>query len=396
MTAYLAERTQYLVRSVIQRVAGLAREYGALNLAEGFPDFPAPESLVEEACKALRDGVNQYFPADGDPLLKQAIVADYARRYGLHYCEKQHLVITSGATQATASTIQALVNPGDEVIVFQPFYENYIPNILFAGGIPKILSLEPPLWRLPLERLSQAVSSKTKLMILNTPHNPTGHVMDAEERSFIQALAMRFPFRILVDEVYEFLTYEGHRHEPLACLEGLESRVVTVSAVSKRYNVTGWRVGWALTKDIALMRAIQTVNDYMTAGAPSPLQRACVHALTWDMAYDDALHAPIHRNRLWVKEALPHLGLSSSEVPLEGSYFAFLPVAGWGFQHDMEAVEALIQKAGVGLVPGASFFHPKGVHAPTTPYVRFTYSKQASTVREALSRVAKFIASRDV
>ncbi|MFM7469172.1 MAG: pyridoxal phosphate-dependent aminotransferase [Vampirovibrionales bacterium] len=388
---YPAERTQYLVRSVIQQVAGLAREHGALNLAEGFPDFPAPQVLVEEACKALRDGVNQYFPADGDPLLKQAIVEDYHRRYGLEYCAKRHLVVTSGATQATASTIQALVNPGDEVIVFQPFYENYIPNILFAGGIPKVLSLEPPLWRLPFEQLVGAVSAKTKLLILNTPHNPTGHVLSIEECRFIASLAAHFQFRVLVDEVYEFLTHDGLCHLPLASFEGLAHRVVTVSAVSKRYNVTGWRVGWALTKDERLMQAIQTVNDYMTAGAPSPLQRACVKALTWSFQEDRALHDPVRSNLQLLKEALPLLGLSPSEVCLEGSYFAFMPVDGWGFSQDMQAVEALIRQAGVGVVPGLSFFHPKGVRPTAQPYIRFTYSKQQATVQEALVRMMTLV-----
>lgn len=383
----MARRLSGLGRSVIQGVTVLARELGALNLAEGFPDFDAPPSVVAAAQQAMAEGINQYFPSDGDPLLKQAVVAAYQTQYGLTYDPRAEVTMTCGATEAIAATVLSLVNPGDEVIIFEPFFEIYPPAVAFAGGIPRYVPLEPGTWRLDEGALAAAFNANTKLVILNTPHNPTGRVFTRDELMAVARLCQHWGVPVLMDEVYDLLTYDGAEHVSMASLPGMRPWTITVGALSKRYNVTGWRVGWALAP-AAIASGIQKVNDYLTAGPASPLQRGAVGALTAGAEFIEAVRAPFVENRRTLIEGLRGLGYSPEETRSEGTYFVYTPVAPLGFQDDLTCAETLIREAGVAIVPCRGCFqNPQGGQLQT---IRWTFSKRPETMRQALDQLQRW------
>ncbi|MGD2068736.1 MAG: aminotransferase class I/II-fold pyridoxal phosphate-dependent enzyme, partial [Gemmatimonadota bacterium] len=272
-----ARRTHGFSESVIREMTRVANLHGAVNLAQGFPDFPAPDLLKEAACRAVRADVNQYAITWGAPALREALVTKYARWYGLEVDGDRELTVTCGATEAMAAVLMATVEPGDEVVVLEPFYENYGPDAILSGATPVFLPLEPPDYRLDGDRLRSVVTERTRAIVLNTPNNPTGRVFDEEELGAVAAVCRERDVLTVTDEIYEHIVYEG-AHRCLATFDGMRDRTVVVSGASKTFSVTGWRIGWIVAPP-DLTGAIRKVHDFLTVGAPAPLQEPCAVAI---------------------------------------------------------------------------------------------------------------------
>jgi aspartate/methionine/tyrosine aminotransferase len=272
-----ARRTQVFTESVIREMTRVAQVHGALNLAQGFPDFPSPEVLKEAACQAIRDDINQYAVTWGAPRLRDAIVSKYLRRYGMQIEGDREITVTCGATEAMAAVMLAVIDPGDEVIVMEPFYENYGPDAILCEAVPVYLTLEPPDYALDLDQLRSLISPRTRAIVINTPNNPTGRVFSREELEGVAAICREHDLLAITDEIYEHIIYEGE-HVPLAALEGMRERTIVISGFSKTFSVTGWRVGTIIAPP-DLTNAIRKVHDFLTVGAPAPLQEACAVGL---------------------------------------------------------------------------------------------------------------------
>ena len=268
-----ARRTHGFTESVIREMTRVAREHGAVNLAQGFPDFPAPAVLKEAACQAIRDDVNQYAITWGAPRFREALERKYRDWYGMEVDGARELTVTCGATEAMVAVMLSIVDPGDQVIVLEPFYENYGPDAILSDARPVFLPLEAPGYRLDPDRLRSLVTERTRAIVLNTPNNPTGRVFDAEEMEAVAEICRSRGILAITDEIYEHILYEG-RHVPLATLDGMRERTITISGVSKTFSVTGWRIGTILAPP-ELTGAIRKVHDFLTVGAPAPLQEAC-------------------------------------------------------------------------------------------------------------------------
>src|SRR5918995_6307654 len=275
--------TQF-TESVIREMTRLNQQYGGVNLSQGFPDFAAPEAVKEAAVAAIRADINQYAVTWGTRAFREAIAREFTRRYGPAIDADQQVTVCCGATEAMMATRTAIIDPGDEVIVFEPFYENYGPDAILSGATPRYVTLREPDWSFDPDELAGAFNDKTKAIILNTPNNPTGKVFSREELETIAALCRKWDAVAISDEIYEHIIYDGRQHVPIATLEGMADRTVTINSLSKTYSVTGWRVGWAISPP-SLTRAIRKVHDFLTVGAPAPLQEAGVAALAVPDSY---------------------------------------------------------------------------------------------------------------
>ena len=383
-----AERVSLFTESVIREMTRLAEDHAAINLAQGFPDFDAPEELKEAARRAIRDGYNQYPVTWGSPRLREAIAAKYARFGWPGLDPDEEIVVTCGSTEAMAASFLALVEPGDEVILFEPFYENYGPDAFLSGAVPRVVPLRPPDWRLDLDRLAVVAGPSTRAIVLTTPHNPTGRVFDEREIRGIAELAVDRDLLVFTDEIYEHIVFDGHRHQSIALLPGMRERTVTVSALSKTYSVTGWRVGWAIAPP-ALMAAIRKVHDFLTVAAPAPLQEAGVVALDLPEGYYRDLAAGYQARRdLFLEQAA---GTAFRMHPPQGAYYVMAGVATLrsrlGLDDDVALCRRLAVEAGVAAVPGSSFFaDPRDGR----DLIRFAFPKRPETLREAASRLRRF------
>jgi aspartate/methionine/tyrosine aminotransferase len=267
-----ALRTKTFGESVIRAMTRLANQHGAVNLSQGFPDFPMPEAMKEAAVEAIRNDINQYATTWGSKVLRDAIVGKYSQRYGMTVDPEREITVACGATEATASVFLALFDPGDEVIIFEPFYENYGPDAILCEATPVFVPLRPPKWEFDLDALKKAITGKTRAIVLNSPHNPTGHVFSREEMEAIAALAIEHDLLVLTDDPYEYIIFEG-THIPIATLPGMRDRTITISSLSKTFSITGWRLGYAIASP-ERTDAIRKVHDFLTVGAPAPLQHA--------------------------------------------------------------------------------------------------------------------------
>ena len=366
----------------------LAREHDSLNLAQGFPNFPAPDALKEAAVRAIRADINQYAITWGAQRLRRALAQTYARRYGLDADPEREITVTCGATEAMIATLLALVNPADEVIVFEPFYENYGPDTILADARPVYVPLEPGR-PLDLERLAAAFSSRTRAVVVNTPSNPSGRVLTRQELEAIRDLCVAHDALAVTDEIYEHIRYTGE-HVTIATLPGMRERTVTISGASKTYSVTGWRVGWIIAP-AELTDAIRKVHDFLTVGAPAPLQEGVAVALeTLDQEFYDRLAAGYRARRDLLHGALADAGFRA--VSPEGSYYIladFSPLqeaaAGSGAPLDDTAFAVwLSREVGVTPVPGSSFFREGGAGRSL---VRFVFCKTEDVLQEAARRL---------
>lgn len=373
--------------SVIREMTRMALQFDAVNLAQGFPNFPCPPELKQAACEAIQADINQYSLTWGDRLFRQA-VAEKVRWYlGLEINPEQQITVTCGATEAMVATMLATVDPGDEVIMFEPHYENYGPDTVLASASPRYVMLHPPDWTFDETELRQAFNSKTKAIIINTPHNPTGKVFSYQELALIAELCHKWDVLAFTDEIYEHILYDGATHVAMATLPGMASRTVTINSLSKTYSVTGWRVGYVLASP-ELTRAIRKVHDFLTVGAPAPLQRAGVTALQLPISYYEELAKLYQEKRESILRILDQVNIQYF-VP-QGAYYVFASIPGFSNQTDIEFTNYLIKQIGVAVVPGSSFFcRPEDGHQ----FIRFCFSKTTETLEAARERLLKLAPS---
>ena len=377
-----ARRTHGFRESVIRGMTRLAREYDSLNLAQGFPNFPAPELLKTAAAQAIHDDINQYAITWGAGRLRRALAASYARRYGLEADPEREITVTCGATEAMISTLLAVVDPGDEVIVFEPFYENYGPDTILADARPVYVPLEPG-QPLDLDRLAAAFTPRTRAIVVNTPSNPAGRVLSRPELEAIARLCREHDVLAVTDEIYEHIRYRGE-HVPIATLPEMRGRTVTISGASKTFGVTGWRVGWIIAPAV-LTDAIRKVHDFLTVGAPAPLQEGVAAALEQldDEFYRD-LAQGYQRRRDTLHSALVGAGFRCT--PPEGAYYILADYSAVSDLADDTAFAVwLSREVGVTPVPGSSFFREGG---GGRSMVRFVFCKTDDVLAEAARRLA--------
>ncbi len=371
--------------SVIRDMTRLADLHGAINLGQGFPDFPAPEAVKLAAMRAIEDDHNQYPVTWGVPAFRDAIAAKYLRDYGMSVDPDTEICVTCGSTEAMAAAMLGLLDPGDEVVMFEPFYENYGPDAILTGALPRTVTLRPPGWTLDEAELRDAFTDRTRAVVINTPNNPTGKVFTREELTAIGQLCERFDAIVITDEIYEHITYDGVRHVPMATVPGMEDRTVTISALSKTYSVTGWRVGWAVAA-APLMAGIRPVHDFLTVAAPAPLQIAGITALALPTAYYEESRAAYAERREVMMRILAETGFEASAPA--GAYYVMADATHLGSGDDVETAHHLVEHVGIGTVPGSSFFHDPSLGAHL---LRFAFCKRVETLLAAEARLRTLV-----
>ena len=383
MSVRPSDKAARFTESVIREMTRLAQLHGAVNLSQGFPDFPAPEVVKEAARRAVASDINQYAITWGARSLRQAIAVKFERLYGLAVDPEREVTVTCGSTEAMIAALLAVLDPGDEVVVFEPFYENYGPDAILSGAQPRFVRLRPPDWSFDADELARAFSAKTRAVIVNTPNNPTGKVFTRAELETIAGLCRRHDALAITDEIYEHILYDGAVHVPMATLPGMAERTITINGMSKTYSVTGWRVGWAVAPPV-LTSAIRKVHDFLTVGAAAPLQEAGAVALALPEGYyrELAQAYTVRRGRLLA--ILERAGLRPYRPA--GAYYVMTETAGLGWDDDVAFARHLIETVGVAVVPGSSFYQDP---ADGRCQVRFAFCKKEETLAEAERRLAK-------
>ncbi len=379
----LADRVGHFSESVIREMTRLANQFGALNLGQGMPDFETPQELKDFACESIQSGFNQYAITWGAPALRQAIAAKAKSFNGIDCDADQNVTVCCGATECMMATMLALVNPGDEVIIFQPYYENYGPDAIISGAKPVWINLRPPEWKFDPDELRRAFSNKTKAIIVNTPNNPTGHIFTRDELTLISELCQRYGAYALTDEIYEYIRYTDAPHISLATLPGMADRTVTISGLSKTFSITGWRLGYCIASK-ELTNGIRKAHDFLTVGAPHPLQMAGAKALGLPSSYYDHLRTDYKRRRDILVPYLRCSGLTVYEP--EGAYYVMTDISRLGWKDDTEFVKTMIRGIGVSAVPGSSFYSPKDLGKSM---VRFMFAKRDETLHQAGVKLQK-------
>ena len=372
-------RADTFTESVIREMTRLALQHNAINLAQGFPDFPCPAELKVAACDAVSNDYNQYAITWGAKDLRTALAERVKQYNGLAFDPEAEITVTCGSTEAMMASMLATIQPGDEVIVPEPFYENYGPDTQISGAVPRYVRLEDD-FSINEEVWKAAFSKKSRAIILNTPNNPTGKVFTRAELQFIADLCIDHNMVAITDEIYEHILYDGKKHISIGTLEGMRDRTITIGSFSKTYSVTGWRVGYALAgKEISAR--LRKIHDFLTVGAPAPLQQACVAALRLPESYYRGLAADYDRKRRILYDGLIKAGFSC-RLP-EGAYYIFTDIAEFGMT-DVEFAHHLVTECGVAAVPGSSFYHDGG-----ETKLRFTFSKKDETLVEACQRLER-------
>jgi aspartate/methionine/tyrosine aminotransferase len=390
---FLSDKVECFTESVIREMTRQAMIHGAVNLAQGFPDFPAPAEIKRAAQEAVASDVNQYAITWGAKNLRNAIARQMKVWQNIHFDPEREVTVCCGSTEAMISTLLAVCNAGDEVVIFEPFYENYGPDSVLSGAKPKFVKLRPPQedggeWTFDEKELRQAFAKHTKAIILNTPNNPTGKVFTRAELELIRDLCVEFDVLAITDEIYEHILYDGTEHISIASLEGMRDRTVTINGMSKTYSVTGWRVGWAVAPE-KLTNAIRKVHDFLTVGAPAPLQEAGASALSLPPAYYEKLAEGYRVRRDHLMPALTAAGFKCFRP--RGAYYVMTDISAFGFQDDVSFARYLVQEIGVAAVPGSSFYRdPKD----GAGQVRFAFCKKPETLDEAARRLSKLHAQK--
>lgn len=387
----LSRITETFTESVIREMTRICDAAGGYNLSQGFPDFEIDPRLKELAVRAISDGWNQYPVTFGEPELREAI-SRKACRYNRIKCDPDRdITVACGATEAMMASLMAIINPGDEIVVFEPYYENYGPDSILSGATPRFVTLHAPDWSFEPEELEAAFSDNTKAIVINTPNNPTGKVFSRQELEFIAELCRRYDCYAVTDEIYEHIIYDGAQHISIGSLPGMENRTITINSVSKTYSVTGWRVGWAIAS-AEITGRIRKVHDFLTVGAPTPLQHAAAAALDFDDAYYDGLRKHYEEARIFLYDTLKENGLEPS-MP-NGAYYIICNcgelMEKLDCGNDFEFSRKLIDLTGVASVPGSSFYSKPG---DGREQVRFCFCKKWETmhaVRDRLSILRRF------
>jgi len=376
-------KAEQFTESVIREMTRQANLYGAINLSQGFPDFSAPEEIKLAACDAIMADVNQYAITWGAKRFRDAIAEKSSWYLGLEVDPEREITVTCGSTEAMIAALMAIVNPGDEVIVFEPFYENYGPDAILSGATPRYVTLHAPDWSFDPNELAAAFNDNTKAIIINTPNNPTGKVFSREELQTIANLCHKWNAIAITDEIYEHILFNDKKHIAMATLDGMRERTITINGLSKTYSVTGWRVGYTIGPP-EITQAIRKVHDFLTVGAAAPLQEAGVRALKLPRSYYDNLQSDyaVRRNRLL--PVLKEAGFRCFDP--DGAYYVMTDISAFGYADDVEFSRFLVKDVGVAVVPGSSFYH---VPALGRSQVRFTFCKRDETLTAAEERLQK-------
>ncbi len=379
-----SRRVAKFTESVIREMTRLCQTSGAINLAQGFPDFDPPVAMRRAAAQAVRQGYNQYSTTHGSIRLRQAI-AQKVRTYNHIPCNAEdNITVTCGTTEGMIAALLALLNRGDEVVIPEPFYENYGPDSILSGAKCRYVELDEPSFRIDEENLKQAFSRKTKAVIVNTPHNPTGRVLTRQELELIRDLCRDYDAFAITDEIYEHIIYADRRHVSIASLDGMSNRTITISGFSKTYSATGWRVGYIVAPK-KLTGEIRKVHDFLTVCAPTPLQEACIAALKLPSSYYENLRKLYNTSRSLLLQALEEASFTCTSP--EGAYYVWTDIRHTGFRDDRILARHLVSRVGVGSVPGSSFYHRPSRGRLN---LRFSFSKKPETIRKAAARLAKF------
>jgi aminotransferase len=389
----ISQKAQQFTESVIRDMTRQAIQHNAVNLAQGFPDFAAPEAIKRAAQDAIEADVNQYAITWGAKNFRSAIAQKFLDWQRLEIDPEREITVCCGSTEAMIASLLALANPGDEVIVFEPFYENYGPDAILSGAIPRYVTLHPPAgsttdWHFDPAELRAAFNTRTRAIIINTPHNPTGKLFTRAELELIRDLCVEFDTIAITDEIYEHILYDGSEHVSIVTLDGMRERTVTINSLSKTYSVTGWRVGWAIAPPV-LTSAIRKVHDFLTVGAAAPLQAAGAAALSLPRSYYDELVAKYVQRRDLLLSALRQIGFQAYAP--RGAYYIITDISGFNAGDDRTFARKLVQEIGVATVPGSSFYKQakNGAHQ-----IRFAFCKQIETLERAIENLQKLRSSQ--
>jgi aminotransferase len=383
----VSQKAERFTESVIREMTREAMKHGAVNLSQGFPDFPAPEDVKRAAAEAIADDVNQYAITWGAKDFRDAIAEKTKWYLGLDVDPETEITVTCGSTEGMIAAMMATVDPGEEVVVFEPFYENYAPDAVLSGATPRYVSLRAPDWTFDPEELRAAFNPRTKAVILCNPNNPTGKVFTREEMEFVASLCREFDALCFTDEIYEHILYPREDREvghiSMAQLEGMRERTVVVNSMSKTYSVTGWRVGYCVAPP-DITGAVRKVHDFLTVGAAAPLQRAGAYALSLPPSYYEQLQRDYRRRRDMLVPILEEAGFKVFRP--DGAYYVMTDISAFGFKDDVEFTRHLVREVGVACVPGSSFYSRPELGAQQ---VRFCFCKKDSTLEAAAERLRK-------
>jgi aspartate/methionine/tyrosine aminotransferase len=379
----LSTKAARFTESVIREMTRMAIQYQAVNLSQGFPDFPAPAEIKRAAQDAIAADINQYAITWGSKNLRNSIAEKFAATTGISIDTEREITVCCGSTESIMATMMAVINPGDEVVVFEPFYENYGPDAIMSGATPRFVKLHAPDWKFDPAELAAAFGPKTKAIILNTPNNPTGKVFERAELEVIRDLCVKWNTFAITDEIYEHMLYGGAQHIPICTLDGMRERTITINALSKTYSVTGWRVGWAVAPPEVSV-AIRKCHDFLTVGAAAPLQEAGAIALKFPREYYEKLAGDYAQRRERLLGILTNAGFKCFKP--RGAYYIMTDIAAFGFPDDVAFAKYLVSEIGVAAVPGSSFYHHP---ADGRTQLRFTFCKTEKTFQAAEERLAR-------
>ena len=375
----LSNRTNTFTDSVIRRMTRISAQYNAVNLSQGFPDFDPPKELMDRLSHVVYEDFHQYSITWGAQGFREALAAKQTRFMGHPVDPNREIVVTCGSTEAMMAAMMTVTNPGDKVVIFSPFYENYGADTILSGAEPVYVPLHPPEFNFDPAELEQAFQQHPKALILCNPSNPCGKVFTKEELLFIADLAQKYDTYVITDEVYEHIVYAPHKHVYFASLPGMWERTISCSSLSKTYSITGWRLGYTIAPE-AITERIKKVHDFLTVGAAAPLQEAVIPGLNFEQDYYDKLQATYtHKRDLFLK-GLKDVGLEFSEP--QGAYYVLMDITPFGYDNDLEFCQVLAKEVGVGAVPGSSFFRE-----PVNHLIRFHFAKKDETLNEALNRL---------
>jgi len=389
MKEYSSNRAHKFTESVIREMTRICLKHQGVNLAQGFPDFPAPLEIKEAALKAIQADLNQYAITWGTPNLRQAIAEKFAWYNGVTIDPEREVTVCCGSTEAMISSLMAIVNSGEEVIVFEPFYENYGPDTILCDAQPRFITLHEPDWHFDEKELTRAFTNKTKAIIINTPNNPTGKVFSREELQSIADLCLKWDVVAVTDEIYEHILYDGAKHISIASLPGMRDQTITINSISKTYSLTGWRVGWAIASAL-LTASIRKVHDFLTVGAPHPLQEAAAIALRIDRSYYQTLAKEYEERRDFLSGVLDEAGFRIYRP--HGAYYIMTDVGHFGISDDVAFAFYLVEKFGVATVPGSSFYSRSSLGATK---IRFCFPKKRETLQQAAEKLKNFKKERE-
>ncbi|HEY1011838.1 MAG TPA: methionine aminotransferase [Herpetosiphonaceae bacterium] len=382
MRQRMAERIRDVGTSIFTEMSALAARHQAINLSQGFPDFAGPEFVKRAAVAAIDADLNQYAPSHGLRPLREAVARSWLRHHGRELDAEAEITVTSGATEALLAAVLAVVDPGDEVIVFEPFYDAYPPDVAMAGGTPRFVRLAEPDWALPLDELRATVTPRTRAILLNTPHNPVGKVFGRAELEAIAGLAREHDLLVISDEVYERLVFDGAAHVPIATLPGMWERTLTISSTGKTFSLTGWKVGYVVAAP-ELTAALRRVHQFMTFATATPFQSAMAAALDAGAAYERELLDFYTARRDELVAALRSAGFGVA--PPAGTYFVMADIRPFGWDDDVAFCRYLTSEIGVAAIPPSAFYHD----AHQTGMARFCFAKRPETIAAAADRLQR-------